>query len=51
MAWEGLMNETRFGRAHVVTGGFPLGSSAGHDHDFARLRLLGLLAEQVFRHR
>ena len=34
------------GRAHVVTGGFPVGSSAGHDHDFPRLRLLGLLAEQ-----
>jgi len=34
------------GRAHVITGGFPPGSSAGHDHDYARLRLLGLLAEQ-----
>lgn len=33
-------------RAHVITGGFPPGSSAGHDHDHARLRLLGLLAEQ-----
>ena len=32
-------------RAHVVTGGFPPGSMAGHDHDYARLRLLGLLAE------
>ncbi len=32
------------GRAHVITGGFPPGSSAGHDHDYARLRLLGLLA-------
>jgi type 1 glutamine amidotransferase len=33
-------------RAHLITGGFPPGSSAGHDHDYARLRLLGLLAEQ-----
>ncbi len=32
--------------AHLITGGFPPGSSAGHDHDYARLRLLGLLAEQ-----
>lgn len=32
-------------RAHLVTGGFPPGSSAGHDHDYARLRLLRLLAE------
>src|SRR5437660_5571884 len=27
-------------------GGFPPGSQAGHDHDYARLRLLGLLAER-----
>lgn len=33
-------------RAHVVTGGFPAGSLSGHDHDYARLRLLGLLAER-----
>jgi uncharacterized protein len=32
-------------RAHVVAGGFPPGQAAGHDHDYARLRLLGLLAE------
>ena len=32
-------------RAHVVTGGFPPGQMAGHDQDYARLRLLGLLAE------
>ncbi|MEJ0020666.1 MAG: ThuA domain-containing protein [Acetobacteraceae bacterium] len=31
-------------RAHLIAGGFPPGSNAGHDHDFARLRLLGLLA-------
>jgi type 1 glutamine amidotransferase len=33
-------------RAHLITGGFPVGSSAGHDHDLARLRLLQMLAEQ-----
>jgi uncharacterized protein len=33
-------------RAHVIAGGFPPGSMAGHDHDYARLKLLGLLAEQ-----
>lgn len=40
------MAETKFPRAHVVTGGFPAGSPAGHDHDHARLRLLTLLAEK-----
>ena len=40
------MTEKQLHRAHLVTGGFPSGSSAGHDHDHARLRLLGLLAEQ-----
>ena len=33
-------------RAHLVAGGFPPGASAGHDHDYARLQLLQLLAEQ-----
>ena len=33
-------------RAHLIAGGFPPGSAAGHDHDYARLRLLELLAEQ-----
>lgn len=32
-------------RAHVITGGFPPGAHAGHDHDYARERLLNLLAE------
>ena len=41
------MTEKNSGRAHVVTGGFPPGSLAGHDHDYARLRLLGLLAERA----
>jgi type 1 glutamine amidotransferase len=40
------MTKTTPGRAHLIAGGFPPGSNAGHDHDFARLRLLGLLAEQ-----
>ena len=33
-------------RGHVIAGGFPPGSLAGHDHDYARLRLLELLAAQ-----
>jgi type 1 glutamine amidotransferase len=33
-------------RAHVICGGFPPGQMSGHDHDYARLKLLGLLAEQ-----
>jgi len=40
------MTETVSRRAHLIAGGFPPGSPAGHDHDYARLRLLGLLAEQ-----
>ena len=40
------MTERNFPRAHLVAGGFPPGSSAGHDHDHARLRLLALLAER-----
>ncbi|MBV9964706.1 MAG: ThuA domain-containing protein [Alphaproteobacteria bacterium] len=40
------MADTTPGRAHVIAGGFPPGSYAGHDHDYARLRLLELLAEQ-----
>jgi type 1 glutamine amidotransferase len=40
------MRETKPGRAHLIAGGFPPGSMSGHDHDYARLRLLGLLAER-----
>ena len=40
------MAETKSTRAHLIAGGFPPGSLAGHDHDYARLKLLGLLAEQ-----
>jgi uncharacterized protein len=40
------MTETKPARAHLIAGGFPPGSMGGHDHDYARLRLLGLLAER-----
>jgi hypothetical protein len=40
------MSENTSNRAHLIAGGFPPGSAAGHDHDYARLRLLGLLAER-----
>lgn len=40
------MAENTHRRAHLIAGGFPPGSAAGHDHDYARLRLLELLAEQ-----
>jgi uncharacterized protein len=40
------MAEPYPGRAHVVAGGFPPGSMGGHDHDYARLKLLQLLAER-----
>jgi len=33
-------------RAHVITGGFPPGTLGGHDEDYARLRLLEMLADQ-----
>ena len=39
------MTEQKPRRAHLITGGFPPGAPAGHDHDYARLRLLTLLAE------
>lgn len=39
------MTATLPARAHIITGGFPPGQHAGHDHDFARLRLLEYLAD------
>ena len=33
-------------RAHLITGGYPAGSDAGHDVNYARLRLLEILAER-----
>jgi uncharacterized protein len=32
-------------RVHLITGGYPAGSFAGHDMDYVRLRLLGMLQE------
>jgi type 1 glutamine amidotransferase len=40
------MPETLPDQAHLIAGGYPPGSYAGHDHDYARLRLLTLLAER-----
>jgi type 1 glutamine amidotransferase len=40
------MPETLPDRAHLIAGGYPPGSYAGHDQDYARLRLLTLLAER-----
>jgi uncharacterized protein len=40
------MPDTASPRAHLIAGGFPAGSMSGHDHDYARLKLLGLLAER-----
>jgi len=40
------MAETRARRAHLIAGGFPPGAMGGHDHDYARLKLLGVLAER-----
>lgn len=39
------MSQTNLTRAHVITGGFPPGSAAGHDMDYARVRILSLLQE------
>lgn len=33
-------------RAHLVAGGFPPGAAGGHDHDYARLRVLEVLEEK-----
>jgi type 1 glutamine amidotransferase len=41
------MNTLKPIRVHVITGGFPPGSSAGHDMDYARLRILQLLQEHT----
>jgi uncharacterized protein len=32
-------------RAHLIAGGFPPGTAAGHDMNYARLRLLGILEQ------
>lgn len=33
-------------RVHLVAGGFPPGQAAGHDHDYARLRILEMLEDR-----
>ena len=33
-------------RVHIVAGGFPLGAHGGHDHDYARLRILEMLEKK-----
>ena len=37
------MSQNTHTRAHLVAGGFPAGATAGHDMDYARLRLLQML--------
>jgi len=36
-------------RVHLITGGFPLGKDAGHDHDYARLRILEFLQDEEIK--
>ncbi len=40
-----MTSQTLPARAHVITGGFPPGAAAGHDHDYARLRILQFLRD------
>ena len=37
-------------RAHLIVGGYPAGSTAGHDMDFARRQILNMLEEQENTH-
>jgi type 1 glutamine amidotransferase len=39
------MSQQAPARVHVITGGFPPGQHAGHDMDYARLRILQSIAE------
>ena len=39
------MSTIMSGRVHVIAGGYPPGALGGHDMDYARLRLLGMLEE------
>ncbi len=41
------MEQTQPIRVHLITGGFPPGAPAGHDMDYARLRILQLLREHA----
>ncbi len=49
MTEQSPLTEQRPRRAHLIAGGFPPGAPAGHDHDHARLTLLGLLADQAIQ--
>ena len=40
-----MTNSSAPARVHLIAGGFPRGSAAGHDIDYARLRILQLLQE------
>ena len=37
-------------RTHLIAGGYPPGQAAGHDHDYARLRILERLKERDYVH-
>ena len=39
------MPRPQIARAHLIVGGFPPGTAAGHDMNYARLRLLGILEQ------
>ena len=39
------MTESSGAHVHLIVGGYPPGTAAAHDMDYARRRLLGLLAE------
>ncbi len=40
-----MMTQPQPVRVHLIAGGFPVGSPAGHDMDYARLRILQILHE------
>ena len=45
-SFPGMTETPTLRRVHLVAGGFPRGSWAGHDIDYVRLRLLDLLQQQ-----
>jgi type 1 glutamine amidotransferase len=44
-SYDGIMPRPNTIRVHLIAGGFPAGSPAGHDMNYARLRLLAILQE------
>jgi hypothetical protein len=40
-----MVTTTKVPRAHLIAGGYPPGSPAGHDHDYARLQILEVLED------